>query len=660
MGNSPSSPTPSTNNSYSIRLGNPDKGTPLLLKNPKYTSSFILTPYEGLSTMDACFLRSFKENPHNKCLGTRTQTSYTWKTYQEVYESALDLGSSLIAHQSCPKSQNDGFNVGFLGIYMINCEQWHIAEVACAFYDICTVPLYDTLGELSIEFILAQTQLHTILTSGDKLAKLVKMKKEGKTGALRNIILISQPSGESEAKSACEVGLALIDFNHLLSFGKQNRASPVPAAAESMYTLSYTSGTTGSPKGVIMTHKNLVSQIAGVFTVFVPQPDDVHLSYLPLAHLYERLAGAVMLFSGGAIGYYSGNVIHLKEDLSVLKPTLFVAVPRVLNRFNDLIRQKVAHLHPLFQKVFKKALDVKKAAMASQSTFVHGFYDKLVFNKIKNVLGGNVRLAVTASAPIASEVLDFLKVCFSCQILEAYGLTECGGACTASRHDDVRSGHVGGPLGCASLKLISIPDMNYFITAENPCGEICVKGPTVMSKYFRNPDATAEAIDAQAWLHTGDVAMLMKNGTLRIIDRKKNIYKLSQGEYVAPEKIENVYVKSRFVAMAFVYGDSMRDYNVAIIVPDREALLDLANDLGIKEDWESLCSNKTIISAVQNDIKAIGAEAGLNSIEQVKKIHLHGKDITPDSGLLTPTLKIKRYDMKNFFNLQINQLYSTN
>ena len=224
----------------------------------------------------------------------------------------------------------------------------------------------------------------------------------------------------------------------------------------------------------------------------------------------------------------------------------------------------------------------------------------------------------------------------------------------------MRSGHVGGPLGCASLKLISIPEMNYFITAEEPCGEICVKGPTVMSRYFKNPEATAEAVDAQAWLHTGDVAMLMANGALRVIDRKKNIYKLSQGEYVAPEKIENVYIKSKYVALVFVCGDSMRDYNVAVVVPDREGLLDLAGELGLHEDWDSLCSNKKVITAVLNDLRNIGGEAGLNSIEQVKKIHLHNQEITPDSGLLTPTQKIKRYDMKKHFESQINQLYSSN
>lgn len=380
--------------------------------------------------------------------------------------------------------------------------------------------------------------------------------------------------------------------------------------------------------------------------------------------MYERLVGVAILVYGGAIGYYCGDLLKLREDLELLKPTILVSVPRVLNRFYDLIKSNLDSFKGLKSKLIKKSIQIKLKTSKILPNYTHSIFDRLIFNKVKQLLGGRIRLIATASAPISPEVLQFLRVIFCCPIVEAYGQSECGGAATSTSTLDHTIGHIGGPLSNCSIKLVDIPEMNYFTSPNHinkeftPCGEICIKGPIIMPKYFKNPELTHDVIDEEGWLHSGDVGKLLKNGAIQIFDRKKNIFKLSQGEYVAPEKLENVYIKSQYVALVFVYGDSFQDFTVGIIVPERKPVEDLAKNLGVFSEWDEICRHEGVKKVILDDIRKIGNEAKLNGIEQVKKIYLHPEMLTPDSGLLTPTFKIKRYDMKVHFAQVIKGLYS--
>jgi len=200
--------------------------------------------------------------------------------------------------------------------------------------------------------------------------------------------------------------------------------------------------------------------------------------------------------------------------------------------------------------------------------FTNGCFDRLVYKNISALLGGNVRYLLTASAPIDPAVLELLKVCFSCPFFEAYGMTETSGGSSMTWPNDPVVGHVGGPLPCVKWRLLDVPEMNYFHTDKPyPRGELCMKGPTLTSGYYKRPDKNAETFDSDGWIKTGDVAIIYPNGTAKIIDRSKNIFKLSQGEYIAPEKLENVFLLSPHIAQVFIYGDSLRNCIVAIIVP---------------------------------------------------------------------------------------------
>ena len=256
-----------------------------------------------------------------------------------------------------------------------------------------------------------------------------------------------------------------------------------------------------------------------------------------------------------------------------------------------------------------------------------------------------------------------MKVTFCCQIYEGYGQTEIGGAATFTYHNETHSGHVGGPMSFASLKLADVPEMNYFSSDvdENgnplPRGEVCLKGPSVTPGYYKNPALTSEIIDSEGWLHTGDIGAILPNGSLRIIDRKKNLFKLSQGEYLAPEKLENVYLTSKYSAFVFVHGDSLKNWPVGIVVPDKITLEKWAQENGINKNWADLCQDQRAVNEVLRDLRYQGQVARLNGYELLNKIHLHPEAITLESGLLTPTFKIKRFQMKNFFTKEIDEMY---
>jgi long-chain acyl-CoA synthetase len=647
---------------YSVEVGPELPGGTRELRNPKYVNAYLERPFPEVHSMKDLYVRSFSTFGSRPCLGTRNGNEYHWKTYKQVYDEALHFGSGLISKKLCREEEQGGYNVRFLAIYSKNCEKWHVADFASGLFGISTVPLYDTLGTVATEFILNETELKTVFLSNDKIDAILELKANDQTGRLKN--LVSFETADEEIKGRVrDLGLKIYSFEEIVEYGKTHKVEVKDIDPGLIHTISYTSGTTGNPKGVVMTHRTVLAQLAGIIDVFQPTPDDVHICYLPLAHVYERCLSNSMILQGAQIGYYSGDVLKLKEDLAVLRPTILACVPRLLSRFYDLINANINSLTGLKGKLARKALQTKLETVRYRAEYTHGLYDKLVFSKINKVLGGRVRMGTTASAPIAAEVLNFLKVAFCCQILEAYGQTENGGAATATSVKDHEIGHVGGPVGCLSIRLVDIPEMNYVSTNRNekmeltPCGELCFKGPSIMPGYFKNSKITSEAIDPEGWLHSGDVGLLRPNGSIKIIDRKKNIFKLAQGEYIAPEKIENIYIQSKYVAFVFVYGDSLQSYTVAVIVPERTTVEPLAQSLGLQKTWEELCKDLAIKNAILKDIETLGKEAKLNGMEQVKKIHLHPEVITPEGGLLTPTFKIKRFDMRNHFKEAIDELY---
>ena len=464
---------------------------------------------------------------------------------------------------------------------MKNCVEWILAEHAAYCLSGATVPFYDTLGPTTVEFILQQTNLPTVVCTRAELKSLCEAKKSNNCPYFQNVILVDGIIPEA-SQMASDANLTLISFAKVEAMGAQivetQGHDHSPPKGNDIATFCYTSGTTGNPKGALVTHTNLISTNAGLLNLGLVQlPTDRHLSYLPLPHIFERVVITGVFCGGGSVGFYRGDPKLLVEDIQALRPTVIPVAPRVLNKIYDKIMGGIAAAGGTKKRLFDIALHAKTQNLLKYGTLTHSLWDKIIFNKIKTALGmDHLRFMVSGSAPLSAPVMTFFRCLLSIPVLEGYGQTEGSAAATLSHPDDLSTiGHVGGPTGCTEIKLVDVPEMGYLHTDtmhrnNQPCvgrGEIWVRGPNVFKGYYKDEEKTKETLSDDGFLKSGDIGLWTVNGCLQIIDRKKNIFKLSQGEYVAAEKIENVLLQSLLIGQCFVYGDSLQSCLVAIIVP---------------------------------------------------------------------------------------------
>ncbi|WIA09659.1 hypothetical protein OEZ85_009046 [Tetradesmus obliquus] len=612
----------------------------------------VFTLYDNWETAVARF-------PHVPALGWRKRDvngnlgAYTWLTYSQAGDIRTSLGSGLLQLGIPPKSM--------LGLYSVNCKEWVLLDAAAHAYSMTSVPLYDTLGPDAVEYICNHAELAAVGCSAAVLPTLLSC--IARCPSLKLLVVWGAGTAqlpEVPAGSSCR----LVTLDQVESLGRRHPRAHVPPRPSDIATICYTSGTTGTPKGAVLTHANLIADAAGTCELLDDwQPGDRHISYLPLAHIYERNNMTVAVHLGGSVGFYSGNVTELLDDVLALQPQLFVSVPRLWNRIYDRVMATMREANPVKRRLFERAFAYKRAALEAgdMSGGRWGpFWDRLVFSKVRERLGGRVKYMTTGASPISAEVMMFLRVCFGCHVLEGYGMTETSCTITITRMDDPTIGHVGAPLSCCEIKLVDIPEMHYMTTDQpHPRGEVCVRGPTVFQGYYKAPEQTAEVMDADGWFHTGDVGAWLPGGRLRIIDRKKNIFKLAQGEYIAPEKIENVYTRSPLVLQAFVYGDSLKAQLVAVVVPDPETLLPWAKERNLPQDMPSLCRERAVIQAVMHSMQQEGKAAQLRGFEHVAAVSLIPEPFTVENDMLTPTFKLKRNVAREQYQGLIDGMYDS-
>uniref|UniRef100_A0A4W3JAT0 Arachidonate--CoA ligase n=1 Tax=Callorhinchus milii TaxID=7868 RepID=A0A4W3JAT0_CALMI len=563
--------------------------------------------YEDITTLYEVLKRGLRVSRNGPCLGSRKPNQpYEWMSYTEVSDKAEFLGSGLI-NQGC-KATNDQF----IGIFAQNRPEWVIVEQACYAYSMVVVPLYDTLGSEAISFILKQAEIAFVFCDTSiKAHSLLAGVERGQTPLLK-VIIVMDPIGNDLQERGRNCGVKIVHFKEV------------------------------EVRWAMLTHGNIVSNLSA----FLKVTEFVCIFWLTFQ--------AVVLCHGARIGFFQGDIRLLMDDLKALKPTVLPVVPRLLNRMFDKVHNQANGL--IKRQVLEFAAWRKEAQLQNGIVCRDTIWDKLVFHKVQDNLGGRVKLMVTGAAPVSETVLTFLRAAIGCQFYEGYGQTECTAGCTMSIPGDWTAGHVGAPMPCNIIKLIDVEDMDYFAVKGE--GEVCVKGPNVFKGYLKDPEKTAEALDADGWLRTGDIGKWLPNGTLKIIDRKKHIFKLAQGEYIAPEKIENVYVRSTPVAQVYVYGESLQACLVGIVVPDPETFSEWAQKTGVRGAYEELCKNQKVKQAVLEDMVALGKESGLKSFEQVKDIVLHPEMLTVQSGLLTPTFKAKRAELRKYFRSQLDELYA--
>uniref|UniRef100_A0A1Y1M6L4 Long-chain-fatty-acid--CoA ligase n=2 Tax=Photinus pyralis TaxID=7054 RepID=A0A1Y1M6L4_PHOPY len=612
--------------------------------------NFVSYLYEDTKTLYDGFRRGSKESNNGPCLGWRESYSkpYQWLHYNEALLRAKNFGSGLIAQGLSPGTKT------FIGIYSQNCPEWVITEQATYCYSMVLVPLYDTLGPDACAFIINQAEIQCVVCEDDAKCHLLL----DRPPSCLNKIIIFKDVNAATKQRAKNKGIDIVRFTDVELLGSKLNHEEVPPKPSDLCTICYTSGTTGNPKGVMLSHENVMASVAAVLMQLGdhrPTVDDVLISFLPLAHMLERCCENAMYLMGGAVGFSLGDIRRLSDDMKALRPTVTPAVPRLLNRIYDKTLSGVSGSY-IRKLLLNMALSAKEGEIKRGVVRKNSMWDKVVFSKIQEAMGGRLRLMLVGSAPLAENILTFSRCALGCLIVEGYGQTECCAPITLTVQGDHVPGHVGPPVGCCCVKLVDVPEMEYW--AKNNQGEICVKGTNVFQGYFKDPQKTKEVIDEQGWHHTGDIGQWLPNGTLKIIDRRKHIFKLSQGEYIVPEKIENIYVRSHYVQQVFVHGESLKSCIVAIVVPDVDVIKKWANENRIVGTLSVLCNHPEVKQLIFDDMLALGKESGLKSFEQVKDIYLHPDSFSVQNGLLTPTLKSKRLQIKSYFTPQIEDMYT--
>ncbi|CAD8168829.1 unnamed protein product [Paramecium octaurelia] len=637
-----------------------NQGQTTVRRNVQYVNQLLMIPHQGITTLQEMLNNSIAKYGNQPCMGKYEGDNFKFMSYNQVNEEAIHLGSGISNLNLVKEVQEyQHYKLKLIGVFAKNRREWMILDWANIIYGCTMVPFYDTLGPESIPFILDQTNIETMFISGDATKSLIQCKEKHK---LKNLVLLD-PISEQQIAELKNKGYQLFKYEEIVENGRKQIVQPVQVSPSSVYTFCYTSGTTGNPKGAILSHSNFISAIASTQATDAGiNSTDVHISYLPLPHVMERLIILTMLYTGATIGFYRGDPNLLKEDIQKLRPTVFASVPRLYNKFYDGIKAKINEVTG-FKKAFaERAIRVKLENLRSEAKYTSGLYDK-AFQGVRDLFGGRCRIMITGSAPIQQEVIDFLKISACCPILEGYGQTESTGLSFSTGVWDPKSAHLGGPAANTEFKLVDVPDMNYTSQdvingIKTPRGEICLRGHGVFQGYYKDPEKTAEAIDDAGWLHTGDIGLITENGGVKIIDRKKNIFKLQQGEYIAPEKIEAIYNRVQGVAESFIYGDSLQSQIVAIIVPQKDFVEKQAIEKQIQGDFEQLCKNPEIIGLYQKNINDYGRANKLNSLEIAKLIHLEPQPLQ-NFGCLTSTFKLQRHIAKQVFSKQIEQLYKS-
>ncbi|SMR54766.1 unnamed protein product [Zymoseptoria tritici ST99CH_3D1] len=541
------------------------------------------------------------------------------------------------------------------------------------------VTAYDTLGEEGLKHSLLQTKAKAIFLDPHLLATLIKPLQEAKD--IQHVIYNDDKSPtavsdestiQADIKKLKEAHshLTVLSFSEFIKKGEENKVDTVPPKPEDLACIMYTSGSTGTPKGVLLTHKNVIAAIAGVDVVVGPYlgPGDGLLTYLPLAHILEFMFENACLFWGGTMGYGNPKTIsdnsmrNCKGDIAEFKPTILVGVPAVWETVKKGVQAKVAQLNPISRNLFWGAMSAKGFLMHN-SGYVPGsaagasIMDNVVFKKVAAATGGRLRICLNGGGPVAQDTQRFVSMCIA-PMISGYGLTETAAMGAITDPLAYTDGALGEIPGSVEVKLVDFADAGYYSTNSPPQGEIWIRGAPVTSGYLDLPKETEESFTSDGWFKTGDIGEWNSYGELKVIDRKKNLVKTLNGEYIALEKLESVYRATTVVGNICVYAAQDQNKPIAIIVPAEPALKSLAKENGIDgHGLGDLCHNRKMNDAVLKEMQATGKKSGLSPFEIIEGVVLVDDEWTPESGLITSAQKLQRKAITEKYKDGINKAY---
>lgn len=579
----------------------------------------------GIPSLPAAFFKQVEFSAIHPAQWVRKNGDYIPITYEMLSNRIKHVASGLMRAGVKPGDR--------VGIVMENRPEWAVIDYAILSIGAVTVPLYCSYRPQDMAYVLDDCGASIVFTSGGELLRHLKKATES-CKTVKRIYAVDEATDDELVTHLSEIEACEIDEERLMG-----RVSKIER--DQLATLVYTSGTTANPKGVMLSHGNILSNLEAVPAVIDLLPDEKMLSFLPLAHVLERTGGHFLAYTFGVSVAFAERPDTVAKNMTEARPTMMISVPRMLEVVRSRVLAQVAKQSALKQRLFHLYLRLAGEEHGGVfSGLMYKILDRLVGEKIRDRFGGRLRALVSGGAPLGKDVGRFFEA-VGLPVLEGYGLSESSPLLAVNPMRDRRIGTVGPAAKGVEMKI-----------AED--GEIIARGGNIMSGYWKNRKATKEAL-INGWLYTGDIGEFDEDGYLKITDRKKDMIVNSGGENIAPQRVEAPLVVEPLIDQVVVYGDQ-RPYMVAIVVPNREACTAWAKEQGLpKSGWEELAGSDVLRKHIQNLIQQ--HLKSLNSFEQIRRIHIQSAPFTVENGFLTPTMKLKRKNIYHEFAEIFEALY---